>query len=147
MTCPLAPNLPVVCYLRHSPGDKQTIYAQQAAVKAYCEQNALTVIRTYTDEARSGTTTAGRNQFLAMIDAITTHQITPSPQAVIVYDLSRFGRNLIESQFYIAFLRRNNCDVVSMTDEIPQGDLGPVFETLIHWEAQQAAKRIGQKAR
>lgn len=145
--CPLPPNSLVVIYLRHSPGDKQTIYAQEMVVRAYCDKYGLIIVAVFRDEAKTGTTTAGRDDFLRMTDRITQGKLTPRPAAVIILDFSRFGRDVIDSEFHKWFLRKSNCDVISVMDDIPAGDMAPIFESLLHWSAAKVSKDIAVKAR
>src|SRR5947207_2050884 len=50
-----------VGYLRRSTDrQEQSIPDQRKAVEAYCEQHGLTLLRCYTDDAISGTSTVGR---------------------------------------------------------------------------------------
>ena len=62
----------------------------------------------------------------------------PRPvDAVIVWSLSRFARNLQDSQFYKADLRRRGYTLVFLSDDIPDGDIAPIVETLLEWKAQK----------
>jgi DNA invertase Pin-like site-specific DNA recombinase len=137
----------VVVYLRHSPGDQQTIESQESAVRAWCAERHLAILRVYRDEARSGTTTAGREDFLAMVDALRDGVIVPRPAGVVLWSFSRFARDYDDAQYYTALLRRNDYEIKSMTDAIPEGEIGRVVESLHHWMNAEAARRIGQDAK
>ncbi len=144
--CPFPAGSPVVVYLRHSPGDQQTITSQEAAVRDWCEGHRLAILRVYRDEARSGTSTAGRDDFLAMADALRDGVILPRPAGVIVWAFSRFARDYDDAQFYIGQLRHNHYEVHSMTDVIPEGPVGRLVESLYHFMNEDTARKIGKDA-
>src|SRR5437588_7418576 len=80
-------------YLRHSPGDNQNIDSQEAAVRDWCVRHQLVVPRVYKDEARSGSSTAGRDYFLLLIDTLRDPQLKPKPNGVLLWSFSRFARD------------------------------------------------------
>lgn len=131
----LAPGDPVWVYLRHSPGDEQDIVSQRRAVADHCSGSGLAVREWFTDEAESGGSVEGRDAFSEMIRA--SHLCPPPVKAIVVWRLNRFARNDLESQFYMADLRLRGIDVVSMKDEIPQGEFAGVVEAFIRWKDQR----------
>lgn len=143
---PFPVGSPVVVYLRYS-GDGQTIESQETAVRAWCAERMLAILRVYRDEARSGTTTAGREDFLAMVDALRDGVIVPRPAGIVLWSFSRFARDYDDAQYYTALVRRNGYEITSMTDAIPAGEIGRVVESLHHWMNAEASRRIGQDAR
>jgi hypothetical protein len=58
------------------------------------------------------------------------------PVAIVTWRFNRFARNLLDAQFYKAALRRSGYVVVSMADDIPQGDFAFVVESLLDWKAE-----------
>ena len=128
----LAPGDLVWAYLRHSPGDEQTIGSQRLAVEDYCAARRLVVAHWWIDEAKSGGSVDGRDAFEGMMLASRT---SPPPVAgIVVWDLSRFSRDILEPQFYLADLRMRGYKVVSIKDDIPDGEFSTVFESLIVWK-------------
>ena len=128
----LQPGDLVWVYLRHSPGEDQDIRSQREAVDQYCQQRGLLVMHWWIDEARSGGSVEDRRQFEAMMAA--SRQQPPAVKAIIVWDLSRFSRDDLEAQFYSADLRLRGYQIVSVKDDIPQGEFAGIFESFIRWK-------------
>ncbi len=122
----------VVAYLRDSGGRDQnlSVMQQEKAVGEYCRTNGFILSRIYKDEARSGTSTTGRDQFLAMMDYFSNH---PQEKGIVFWELSRFSRDYNDCQYYLADLRRQGFTVHSMTDNIPPGLDGQMLESLKIW--------------
>jgi DNA invertase Pin-like site-specific DNA recombinase len=145
--CPFPVGSLVYAYLRHSPGDNQTIASQDAAVRAWCAENGLQIGRVFKDEAKSGTSTAGRDEFLMMIDFLRDTNLKPRPVGVVLWSFSRFARDINDAEYYKADLRRRHYIVYSLTDQVPDGDIAPVFESLIHWKDAERSREISRDAR
>lgn len=122
----------VWAYLRHSPGEDQTIHSQRLAVEEFCRQRALTVARWWIDEARSGGTTESRDAFEGMM--LASRQQPAAVAGIVVWDLSRLSRDILEPQFYLADLRLRGYKVLSIKDDVPEGEFATVFESLILWK-------------
>jgi DNA invertase Pin-like site-specific DNA recombinase len=133
----------VVTYLRHSPGDQQSIDSQEHAVRQWCAQEGLALHRLYKDEARSGTTLVGRDSFLQMM---TDLQGKDGTSGVVLWSLSRFGRDYDEADYHMALLRKRGYDIYSMTDDVPTGRFGRVMEAVHLWKAEEDSVRIGKDA-
>ena len=86
-SCPLPPGASVIAYARDSGGQGQdrSVAQQLAAVAAYCHDHGLVLVRTFTDEATPGSTTAGRDAFLEMVSWL--RQLAPEPGVHGVIDL------------------------------------------------------------
>lgn len=123
-----------VSYLRDSGGpDQETSTNQQAAeVESLAQQEGHIITRTFRDRAQSGSTTVGRDQFLAMIEYLENPANTEA--GVILWSYSRFARNYDDAQFYLATLRRAGREVISVTDDIPEGLDGRLMESLVAWQ-------------
>ena len=65
----------VALYARFSSDNQrsESIDAQIRAMKAYCEQHNFTIVETYIDEAKSGTSTDKRTAFNKMIKDSSAH--------------------------------------------------------------------------
>ena len=144
--CPFPPGSVVVAYLRHSPGDKQTIASQEDFMRKWCEEFRLALVRVYRDEAQSGTTTAGRDDFLAMFDALRDGLILPRPAGVVLWSFNRFAREVEDAEYYKWSLRHWGYEVYSTTDNIPEGDFGPVYESFVHWKDAERSREISRDA-
>lgn len=130
---PFPPGSHLVAYLRDSGGDEQdlSIAQQEQAVNAWSHEHGYILTHVYTDEARPGSTTIGRDAFQAMLN----HFRDPGCQevGVVVWKLSRFARSIDDAQFYRADLRRRGFEVYSLNDNVPTGLDGRFFESAIDW--------------
>ena len=81
------------------------------------------IVRWFLDEATSAGDIENRMAFQELIMAC--RQQPPPVAGVLVWRMSRFGRDELDSQFYRLELRRNEADVVSATDQVPGGSGRP----------------------
>ena len=128
----------MLVYIRFS-GEDQDAASQEAAVRRWVEEHGWVVYpgEWFVDEARSGSSTEGRNQFHALIHLAESLESAPDkPAGVAVWKFNRFARNLLDAQFYKAHLRRKGYALVSMSDDVPAGDFAPVVESLLDWKAE-----------
>src|SRR5271166_2013069 len=88
-------------YVRMSTEHQQySIENQQSAITQYALQHGIEVVKTYADPARSGLDLAHRPGLRKMLkDVLST---TPGYEAILVYDVSRWGRfqDTDESAYY-----------------------------------------------
>jgi DNA invertase Pin-like site-specific DNA recombinase len=126
----LPPGSRVFAYLRDSGGreQEQSVIQQRADITTYCEKHGLFLERVFADVARSGGSTKGRDQFTTMIDTAADPQARPA--GLLVWNLSRFSRDVDDSAFYKAFLRRLGVVIHSLTDHIPEGLAGRILESV-----------------
>lgn len=143
----LPPGSTVWCYLRDSGGDKQdrSIARQLEAIEAYCAQYRLQLVHVYQDEAKSGTTTAGREDFTRMINQ--SDKQTDNPAGLLLWSFSRFGRNLDDATYYKSRLRRNNIIIHSLTDQIPEGPYSRFVETLVDISNEERSRQTSIDAK
>lgn len=66
---------------------------------------------------------------------------------VVVWSYSRFARDIDDSQFYRADLRRRGYELHSITDPIPAGLDGRFFESAIDWMNQKYLDNLSQDVR
>ena len=83
-----------VCYIRVS-SDKQVsdgngLETQQWSCQSWASHNKYIIERFFTDAAKTGTKTDGRDQLAKMIDFLSK---TKEPHLVLFYDISRLARN------------------------------------------------------
>jgi DNA invertase Pin-like site-specific DNA recombinase len=94
-------HIPVAEYLRMSTEDqKYSIPSQQAAIRRYAADHGFTVCRTYADPGKSGLLIKRRNGLAALLKDVVAG--TTNYKAILVYDVSRWGRfqNPDESAHY-----------------------------------------------
>ncbi len=109
-------SLRTVMYLRLSVEDNEdntSIDNQREIIKSYISNNPnFNLINEYVDNGKTGTN-FNRNGFLKMIDDVEKGII----DCIIVKDLSRFGRNMIDTGHYIErFLPMHNVRFIAITD-------------------------------
>lgn len=126
----LPPGARVWAYLRDSGGSEQeqSVNQQQTDIDVYSKKYGLYLERVFSDVARSGGSTKRRDQFSAMIDAAADPQTRPA--GILLWNLSRFSRDVDDSAFYKAFLRRFGIVIHSLTDHIPEGLAGRILESV-----------------
>jgi site-specific DNA recombinase len=129
---PFPPGARVVAYLRDSGHEDQelSVAQQEAALRAWCEAQNIILTRIYTDAAAPGSSTIGREQFLAMI----SHFRAGCEEAgILLWKFSRFARDIDDAQFYKADLRRRGYTIHAIQDPIPEGLNGRFFEAALDW--------------
>jgi len=118
---------------------------QLESIRAYCAQHQLQLIHVYKDEAKSGTTTAGRDDFHRMIAQ--SDQQHNNPAGLLLWSFSRFGRNLDDATYYKSRLRRNNIIIHSLTDQIPEGPYSRFVETLVDISNEERSRQTSIDAK
>lgn len=90
---------------------RYSIKNQMAAIATYAEANALTIVRTYADEGRSGLRIKGRPGLIELIEDVQSGQA--DFDHILVYDVSRWGRfqDVDESAYYEFLCKRNGVQV------------------------------------
>src|SRR5215469_16935649 len=126
-------------YLRHSPGDTQTIDSQKQAMEEWCAANGWIIDRMFIDEAAKGGNDE-REQFQEMIAL--AHQKPRLVAGILLWDFGRFARNLLDAQFHKAELRRLGYVVLSKIDDIPNNDIAPLVEAFHDWKNEQYNKAL-----
>ncbi len=126
-------------------GESGSITNQREILKKYAKDNALRVVEEYIDDGFSGTS-FDRPSFKRMLEDIKRNKIN----VVITKDMSRLGREHIETCFYIEkFFPENNVRYISVLDgldtSIDNGisDITP-FKAVIN---DMYAKDISKKVR
>ena len=100
----LPPGSTVWAYLRDSGGQDQdrSIKRQLESIQDYCKAHQLQLVHVFKDEARSGTSTAGREDFQRMI-AQSKH-LESNPMGLLIWNYARFARDLDDSTYYKSLL-------------------------------------------
>ncbi len=124
----------VWCYLRHSPGDNQTIDSQRAGMQEWCAEMGWIADRLFIDEAMEGSR-EDREQFQLMLSL--SRQEPRPVDGIAVWSFSRFARNQLDAQFHKADLRKRGYVIVSKIDDIPNNEMAPIYEAFIDWKNQR----------
>src|SRR5205085_5224877 len=91
--------------------DNHSLDAQERLARKYAEDRGWQVVKVYTDEAISATHDR-RPQFQQMITDVQAGQL----DALIVYKLDRFARNVEHANKYMKVLLAHNVTFVSITE-------------------------------
>ena len=120
----------VVAYMRYSSKnqDEESIKYQRAAIMTYANHKGYYITCEYIDEAKTGRTDR-REGFQEMIaDA---HN-SPSWSKILVYDMSRFSRNSIDSSTYTADLEDMGIEIISVTQEFDDSNEGFLLRGIVN---------------
>lgn len=127
----LKPGASVWAYLRDSggPAQEQSVPQQEAEIRAYCKRHNLVLTRIFADVGKSGGSVNHRVNFLAMIDL--SEDASSRPAALLIWNFARFSRDVDDSDYYKAILRKRGIVIHSLTDPIPEGPWAGVVEKII----------------
>jgi site-specific DNA recombinase len=133
----------IVSYVRCST-DKQTIEVQSTEIKKYCAYKNIELDKSYVDYAISGKT-FDREQFNDMIELVEQGKI----KTIIITELSRWGRNMLEALEKINILKKHNCNLIVLKENIDlqsaSGNLlTNILFSLAEWEREQISYRTKQ---
>lgn len=115
-------------YIRMST-DKQenSIDSQNAVLLTYAKSHKMQVVEKYIDEGISGRTAEKRPAFMQMVEDSAKGIF----DAVLVYDSSRFARNLEESIVYKSALKRNGVKLISITEPSLDDDSALITDAML----------------
>ncbi len=123
-------------YIRVST-DMQTEYSPDSQLKLiqdYAEKHDILLLQDHIyeeDGGKSGKSMAKRERFLDMISAAKQR---PKPfDMILVWKFSRFARNQEEAIVLKSMLKKNEIEVVSISEPLPEGAFGELVERIIEW--------------
>ncbi|MCH5171297.1 MAG: recombinase family protein [Erysipelotrichales bacterium] len=126
-------------------GDSSSIQSQRNLLTKYAEDNEWHIFDIYIDDGYSGTN-FNRPAFQKMIKDIEQNRI----DIVITKDLSRLGRNYIQTGFYTDdYFPNHNVRYIALSDNFdtqkeddPASDLVPFKNVINEWYARDTSKKI-----
>ncbi|MHC4094288.1 MAG: recombinase family protein, partial [Planctomycetota bacterium] len=133
-----------VGYVRRSTDrQEQSIPDQKKAIEGYAAEHGLRLGQFYIDDAISGTSTIGRRAFQRMMaDAQSPGR---SFDAVIVYDVKRFGRiDNDEAGYYRHLLRTNGVEVCYVSENFNGDATDDLLRPVKQWQARQESKDLSK---
>ena len=99
-----------------------SLEAQTERLRKYADYKEMEVVREYCDAGRSGMSIKGRPAFMEMMDDISCEKDEIS--CVLVFKLSRFGRNAADILKSVQLLMDFDVDLVCVEDAIDSSTQG-----------------------
>lgn len=133
-------------YARYSDGPQQTdqsIEGQVRDCEKYAEQNGIQVAEVYADRHISGRSTAGRTEFLRMLDDARRGCF----ECVIVWKIDRFGRNRQDIALAKMQLKRAGVQLRYAVESVPDGPEGIILESVLEGLAEYYSADLSQKVK
>ncbi len=138
------------CYIRVSTDD-QTEYSPDSQLKLirdYAAKNDICLIEDYIfaeDGGKSGKNMTKRTEFMKLV-ALTKKKPKPF-DVILVWKFSRFARNQEESIVLKSMLKKNDIDVISISETIPDGPFGSLIERIIEWSDEYYLINLSQEVK
>ena len=138
----------VIAYCRYSEGDDQGLKntsteEQEAAIRKFCEQNNLILVRVFADPFASGRSVAKRDNYLEMLSFLLHGKKKRDVAGVILWDYERYGRNYDRAQYDAAQLRMKGYKLFSMQQPITDNSpFAHVLESMYFASAQNQSDMI-----
>ncbi|MDQ2232188.1 recombinase family protein [Citrobacter portucalensis] len=130
----------VAQYLRMSTDHQQySLHNQSEYIKDYAEKNNMEIAYTYDDAGKSGVSIVGRHSLQQLLSDVEQRKI--DIQAVLFYDVSRFGRfqNSDEAAYYSFLFERNGVDLIYCSEPIPTKDFPLESSVILNIKRSSAA--------
>ncbi|WP_034630244.1 recombinase family protein [Desulfotruncus alcoholivorax] len=133
-----------VIYARYSSDNQreESITAQIRACTEYAERNGYSIIKIYTDEAKSAQTD-DRPGFLKMMSEIKGNLVRPD--FLIVHKIDRFARNRYDSAFYKRELRKAGVLVQSVLEHLDDSPESIILESVLEGMAEYYSKNLARE--
>ncbi len=137
-------NNRAVGYVRRSTDrQEQSIPDQKKAIETYAAEHDLSLVKFYTDDAISGTSTLGRRAFQQMVQD--AQKSTKRFDRIIVYDVKRFGRvDNDEAGYYRHILKTHGVEVLYVTENFNGDTTDDLLRPVKQWQARQESKDLSK---
>ncbi|MDO4274481.1 MAG: recombinase family protein [Eubacteriales bacterium] len=130
-------------YIRVSTHDQDDLSpdAQKRLLQEYAEKNYIHIPKEFIFvESVSGRNVKKRLEFQRMISMAKTPE---HPfDIILVWKYSRFARNQEESIVYKSMLKKDNVDVISISEPVIDGPFGSLIERIIEWMDEYYSIRL-----
>lgn len=120
----------VAAYYRFSSNGQNvnSIAYQRQATQNYCNRVGFELVKEYVDEAQSGAND-NRVSFRQMIKDAEKY---PEWDMILVYDYSRFARNLVDAMKYTSFFDSLGIELQSVTQPFDHTNEGYMMRNMMH---------------
>lgn len=119
--------------------DGYSLEAQKKRCEAHAELHDIEVIRYFSDEGKSGKAIEGREEFKRMIDYIKAGE---KVDYIIVFKLSRFGRNTRDILETFEKMQDYDVDLICVEDAIDTSKMGKFIMTILGALAEMERNNI-----
>ena len=144
MTTTNREGVKVYSYIRVSTSiqvDGYSLDAQRQAIQNYANYEKMHIVREYADEGFSGKNIAGREQFQEMLEDIQSDR--DGVKFVLVFKLSRFGRNAADTLFSLQTMQDFGVNLISVDDKLDSStDVGKVMISIMSSMAEMERDNI-----
>ena len=136
------PGNNAICYYRYSSKAQRdvSIDQQRDAAKEYAKARGYHILREYKDEARSGTTTEGREDYQKMLREVETLK----PAVLILWKTDRLSRDRVDSTIAKKRLRDCGVKIEYIAETLPDDDAAAALIESIY-EAMAEMYIIGHR--
>lgn len=114
--------------------------AQKRELIKYAKNNGIIIVDFYQDDGISGRKAKTRPGFQKMIAEAKSSE--HPYDCIIVWKFSRFARNQEESIVYKSLLRKNDVEVVSITETMTDSPFSSLIERIIEWMDEYYSIRL-----
>ncbi|MGE5586266.1 MAG: recombinase family protein [Bacillota bacterium] len=132
-----------VAYARFSSDNQreESITAQLRAIREYAAREGITIVREYTDEARSATTD-DRPGFLRMMADL---KDGVKVDLVLVHKLDRFARNRYDAAVYPGEIQRAGARLVAVAQPLDDSPESVILEAMLEAMAEYYSKNLARE--
>lgn len=134
-------------YIRVSTDKQEELSpnAQKRLLLDYAKKNSIRILpeHIFIENGISGKKADKRPQFMKMIGLAKSKE---HPfDIILVWKFSRFARNQEESIVYKSLLKKNNVEVISISEPLVDGPFGTLIERIIEWMDEYYSIRLSSE--
>ncbi|MFR1255979.1 MAG: recombinase family protein [Eubacterium sp.] len=118
--------------------------AQKREIQRWADAHKIQILRWFQDTGISGKKASNRSDFQQMISLA---KEAAHPDYILTWKFSRFARNQEESIVYKSLLRKNNVQVISVSEPLPDGPFSSLIERIIEWMDEYYSIRLSGEVR
>lgn len=137
-------------YIRVSTDDQMEYSpdSQLKLIREYAERSNITLLEEYIFTEEGGISGKSMNKRPEFMRMIALSKKKPKPfDVILLWKFSRFARNMEEAITLKSMLKRNDIDVISISEPIPSGPFGDLIERVIEWSDSYYLVNLGQEVK